>query len=80
MVASFSTVVTQGGVEMVIDALKTTDTEHGSRVVERNGIDALIRNKLLEVQDKIIKATDTDTSVCNNLLFTNDYRGWHHRV
>ena len=37
-IASFSTAVTQGGVEMVIDALKTAGDGTWFRVVERNGI------------------------------------------
>ena len=44
-IASFSTAVTQGGVEMVIDALKTAGNGTWFRVVERNGIDALVRER-----------------------------------
>jgi curli production assembly/transport component CsgG len=44
-IASFSTAVTQGGVEMVIDALKTAGGGTWFRVVERNGIDALVRER-----------------------------------
>lgn len=43
--ADFSTAVTQGGVEMVIDALKTAGGGTWFRVVERNGIDNLIRER-----------------------------------
>ena len=44
-IASFSTAVTQGGVEMVVDALKTAGNGTWFRVVERNGIDALVRER-----------------------------------
>jgi curli production assembly/transport component CsgG len=44
-IASFSTAVTQGAVEMVIDALKTAGNGTWFRVVERNGIDALVRER-----------------------------------
>ena len=44
-IADFSTAVTQGGVEMVIDALKTAGQGTWFRVVERNGIDNLIRER-----------------------------------
>ena len=43
--ASFSTAVTQGGVEMTIDALKTAGNGTWFRVVERNGIDHLVRER-----------------------------------
>ena len=46
-IASFSTAVTQGAVEMVIDALKTAGNGTWFRVVERNGIDALVRERQL---------------------------------
>jgi curli production assembly/transport component CsgG len=44
-IADFSTAVTQGGVEMVIDALKTAGGGTWFRVVERNGIDNLVRER-----------------------------------
>ena len=44
-IADFSTAVTQGGVEMVIDALKTAGKGTWFRVVERNGIDHLVRER-----------------------------------
>ena len=44
-IADFSTAVTQGGVEMVIDALKTAGKGTWFRVVERNGIDNLVRER-----------------------------------
>ncbi len=44
-VASFSTAVTQGATEMLIDALKTAGKGKWFRVVERNGIDHLVRER-----------------------------------
>ena len=44
-IASFSTAVTQGGQEMVIDALKTAGNGTWFRVVERSGIDHLVRER-----------------------------------
>ena len=43
--ASFSTAVTQGGTEMLIDALKTAGNGTWFRVVERAGIDNLVRER-----------------------------------
>jgi len=43
--ASFSTAVTQGGTEMLIDALKTAANGRWFRVVERQGIDNLVRER-----------------------------------
>jgi len=42
---SFSTAVTQGGTELLIDALKTAGDGGWFRVVERQGIDALVRER-----------------------------------
>ena len=42
---SYSTAVTQGGTELLIDALKTAGKGTWFRVVERNGIDALVRER-----------------------------------
>jgi curli production assembly/transport component CsgG len=44
-IADFSTAVTQGGVEMTIDALKTAGQGTWFRVVERTGIDHLVRER-----------------------------------
>jgi len=44
-IASFSTAVTQGGTEMLIDALKTAGNGTWFRVVERNGLDNLVRER-----------------------------------
>ena len=43
--ASFSTAVTQGGTEMLIDALKSAGKGKWFRVVERAGIDNLVRER-----------------------------------
>ncbi len=44
-IADFSTAVTQGGTEMLIDALKTAGKGTWFRVVERQGIDNLVRER-----------------------------------
>ena len=44
-IADFSTAVTQGGVELTIDALKTAGNGKWFRVVERNGLDHLVRER-----------------------------------
>ncbi|HAV29925.1 MAG TPA: curli production assembly/transport protein CsgG [Saprospirales bacterium] len=44
-IADFSTAVTQGGTEMIIDALKTAGGGTWFRVVERQGIDNLVRER-----------------------------------
>ena len=44
-IADFSTAVTQGGPELVIDALKTAGNGSWFRVVERNGLDNLVRER-----------------------------------
>ncbi len=44
-IASFSTAVTQGGTEMLIDALKTAGGGTWFRVAERQGIDNLVRER-----------------------------------
>jgi curli production assembly/transport component CsgG len=44
-IADFSTAVTQGGTEMLIDALKTAGGGTWFRVVERQGLDNLVRER-----------------------------------
>ena len=44
-IADFSTAVTQGGTEMLVDALKTAANGKWFRVVERQGIDNLVRER-----------------------------------
>ena len=46
-IADFRTAVTQGGVEMLIDALKTAGGGTWFRVVERQGLDNLVRERQL---------------------------------
>jgi len=53
-IADFSTAVTQGATAMVIDALKTAGDGTWFRVVERNGIDHLVRER------QIIRSARTD--------------------
>ena len=53
-IADFSTAVTQGATAMVIDALKTAGGGTWFRVVERNGIDHLVRER------QIIRSARTD--------------------
>ena len=79
-IASFSTAVTQGGVEMVIDALKTAGDGTWFRVVERNGIDALIRERqILEVQETItLRGRRRPKGTSTSIVRRNDYRGWYH--
>ena len=69
--ASFSTAVTQGGVEMVIDALKTAGDGTWFRVVERNGIDALIRERQIirSARKDYAEATGEDPQGLQPLLF-----------
>lgn len=51
-VASFSTAVTQGATEMLIDALKTAGKGKWFRVVERNGIDHLVRERQIIISTR----------------------------
>ena len=70
-IADFSTAVTQGGVEMVIDALKTAGEGKWFRVVERNGIDALVRERQIirSARTDYAKATNTEAKGVQPLLF-----------
>ena len=67
---------------MVIDALKTAGNGTWFRVVERNGIDALIRERQIirSARQDYAKATDTDPRFATLVIRRNDYRGWHHRI
>ena len=70
--ASFSTAVTQGSTEMVIDALKTAGDGSWFRVVERNGIDNLVRERQIvrSGRQDFAKANDEETfKDLNPLLF-----------
>tara|TARA_B100001093_G_scaffold506767_1_gene566249 strand:+ start:558 stop:1514 length:957 start_codon:yes stop_codon:yes gene_type:complete len=55
-IASFSTAVTQGGTELLIDALKTAGGGTWFRVVERQGIDNLVRER------QIVRSTRIDVA------------------
>ena len=71
-IADFSTAVTQGGVEMVVDALKTTGQNSWFRVVERNGIDHLVRERQIirsARQDVAKKQGQEKYKELNPLLF-----------
>ena len=70
-IASFSTAVTQGATEMVIDALKTAGKGTWFRVVERSGIDALVRERQIirSARTDYAKATDTEAKGLQPLLF-----------
>ena len=72
-IASFSTAVTQGATEMVIDALKTAGGGTWFRVVERNGIDHLVRERQIirsARSDYAKKTEQTDEGIQPLLLFT----------
>lgn len=70
-IASFSTAVTQGGVEMVIDALKTAGDGTWFRVVERNGIDALVRERQIirSARQDYARSTGEEVEDVQPLLF-----------
>ena len=64
-VASFSTAVTQGATEMLIDALKTAGKGKWFRVVERNGIDHLVRERQIIISTR--KKHETEGSPKANI-------------
>ena len=68
---SFSTAVTQGGTELLIDALKTAGDGTWFRVVERQGIDALVRERQIirSGRDEAAKALDVEPQKLGPLLF-----------
>lgn len=70
-IASFSTAVTQGGVEMVIDALKTAGGGTWFRVVERNGIDSLVRERQIirSARQDYARSTGEEVEDVQPLLF-----------
>jgi len=63
--ADFSTAVTQGGTELLIDALKTAAKGKWFRVVERNGIDNLVRERQIvrSTRDEHLKQNPEDTEI-----------------
>ena len=70
-IASFSTAVTQGATEMVIDALKTAGGGTWFRVVERNGIDHLVRERQIirSARSDYAKKTEQTDEGIQPLLF-----------
>ena len=68
-IADFSTAVTQGGVEMLIDALKTAGDGKWFRVVERQGIDNLVRERQIIRSARQEFAGDGGPQPLNPLLF-----------
>ena len=70
-IADFSTAVSQGGVEMVIDALKTAGNGTWFRVAERNGIDHLVRERQIirSARDDYARSTGETPQGLQPLLF-----------
>ena len=68
-IADFSTAVSQGGVEMLIDALKTAGDGKWFRVVERQGIDNLVRERQIIRSARQEFAGDGGPQPLNPLLF-----------
>ena len=68
---SFSTAVTQGGTELLIDALKTAGGGTWFRVVERQGIDALVRERQIirSGRDEAAKKLGEESQGVGPLLF-----------
>jgi curli production assembly/transport component CsgG len=66
-IADFSTAVSQGGTEMMIDALKTAGGGTWFRVVERQGIDNLVRER--QIVRSTRKEYADDQSAVAPLLF-----------
>ncbi|SVB39504.1 uncharacterized protein METZ01_LOCUS192358, partial [marine metagenome] len=70
-IASFSTAVTQGAEAMVIDALKTAGGGTWFRVVERSGIDNLVRERQIirSARQDFATATETEAQGIQPMLF-----------
>jgi len=70
-IASFSTAVTQGAEAMVIDALKTAGGGTWFRVVERGGIDNLVRERQIirSARQDFATATETEAQGIQPMLF-----------
>jgi len=68
-IADFSTAVSQGGTEMLIDALKTAGNGKWFRVAERQGIDNLIRERQIIRSARQEFAGDGGPQPLNPLLF-----------
>ena len=68
-IADFSTATTQGGTELLIDALKTAADGKWFRVVERQGIDNLVRERQIIRSARQEFAGDGGPQPLNPLLF-----------
>ena len=68
-IADFSTATTQGGTELLIDALKTAGGGTWFRVVERQGIDHLVRERQIIRSARQEFAGDGGPQPLNPLLF-----------
>jgi len=68
-IADFSTAVTQGGTELLIDALKTAGNGTWFRVVERQGIDNLVRERQIVRSTRQTFAGEDDPTDVGPLLF-----------
>lgn len=68
---SFSTATTQGGVELLIDALKTAGGGTWFRVVERQGLDHLVRERQIirSGREEAAKALGVDPQKIGPMLF-----------
>lgn len=68
---SFSTATTQGGVELLIDALKTAGGGTWFRVVERQGLDHLVRERQIirSGREEAAKALNIDPQKLGPMLF-----------
>jgi len=68
---SFSTATTQGGVELLIDALKTAGGGTWFRVVERQGLDHLVRERQIirAGREEAAKALGVDPQKIGPMLF-----------
>ena len=67
-IADFSTAVSQGGTELLIDALKTASRGKWFRVVERQGIDNLVRERQI-VRSTRKEYSDEKSGSIGPLLF-----------
>ena len=68
---SFSTATTQGGLELLIDALKTAGGGTWFRVAERQGLDHLVRERQIirSGREEVAKATGTEPQKLAPMLF-----------
>ena len=68
---SFSTATTQGGLELLIDALKTAGGGTWFRVAERQGLDHLVRERQIirSGREEVAKAMGTEPQKLKPMLF-----------